>query len=68
MRHIEKKGDYKMSKEQLLANTIEMAGYRINTYFANSDNYEIKNIAKNILEDLKKSLDEYYGGSYTYWK
>lgn len=52
-----------MSKEQLLANSLEMIGHRLSRFLKNSD----KSIVKNTLEDIQKTLNGYYSGNYTYW-
>lgn len=52
-----------MSKEQLLANSLEMIGARLNRFIKTNDT----SIIKNALEDLQKTLNEYYDGDYSYW-
>ncbi len=52
-----------MGKEQLLANSLELAGHRIKR-FMDDGNSEISTF---LIEDITKTLNEFYNGDYTYF-
>lgn len=55
-----------MSKQQMMANSLELMGYRLNE-FIKSTGHDRSQL-KLSLTDIKNTLNEYYGGDYIYWK